>query len=250
MSLTQSQSQPQASIKQLPPWLETAAFVAPLIVHMVLPIIVGCFFAETEPDAQPAYEKLIATMGFQLFWGIGLLLYFRPTYLSHFRFKVSWLALPVGVLGCIAWVAIAGLDIEQNLLSLVGLEPLSRPAVNPFEGYSSSQQVVFLIMRFAILAVLVPLAEEIFLRGWLVRWIHDVDWNPVRISELGSKALLAPCVYGAITHPEIIAAIVWFGAVTWLMVKTKSIWSCVVAHMITNLLLGLYVLQTGSWELW
>jgi len=109
---------------------------------------------------------------------------------------------------------------------------------------------MFLAMRFSILALLVPIVEELFLRGWLVRWIEDVDWPSVRISELGFRTLLVPCVYGALTHPEIVAAVVWFGAVTWLMVKTKSIWSCVLAHMITNLLLGLYVVLTGCWELW
>jgi hypothetical protein len=49
-------------------------------------------------------------------------------------------------------------------------------------------------------------------------------------------------------HPgEFIAALVWFTLVTWLMVRTRNIWDCVVAHALTNLLLGCYVLATGKW---
>ena len=245
--MSQSQSQSVVAPGKRWPWLETAAFVAPLVVHMLLPSIVGAFFAEGD-----SWEKFVATMGVQLFWGVGLLLFFRSTYLSHFRFRVSWLAIPIGIVGFLAWVGICHLNPERSLLSLVGLENLipSRAGVDPFTEFTGSQQVTFLVMRFTILALLVPLVEELFLRGWLIRWIQDVDWTSVRITDLGFRALLVPCIYGALTHPEILAAVVWFGAVTWLMVKTKSIWSCVVAHMITNLLLGLYVVQTGNWELW
>jgi membrane protease YdiL (CAAX protease family) len=51
-------------------------------------------------------------------------------------------------------------------------------------------------------------------------------------------------------HPgELLAAAVWFSMVTWLMVKTRNIWDCVVAHAVTNLLLGVYVVATGQWQL-
>jgi membrane protease YdiL (CAAX protease family) len=47
-----------------------------------------------------------------------------------------------------------------------------------------------------------------------------------------------------------LAAIVWFSMVTWLYTRTHSIWDCVLAHATTNLLLGLYIVNTGAWELW
>ncbi len=245
--MSQPKSQTMATFVRRWPWLETVAFVAPLVVHMLLPSLVGAFFADGD-----SWEKLTATMGVQLFWGVGLLLFFSATYFSHFRFELSWLAVPVGVLGFLAWIGICHFHPEKSLLSLIGLEHLmpNRTAVNPFESFSPSQQWTFLAMRFAILALLVPIVEELLLRGWLVRWVEDVDWPSVRISDLSFRTLLVPCAYGALTHPEIIAAVVWFGTVSWLMVKTRNIWSCVLAHMITNLLLGLYVVLTGHWELW
>ena len=49
---------------------------------------------------------------------------------------------------------------------------------------------------------------------------------------------------------EAIAAIAWFSLVTVLMVRTKNVWDCVVAHAVTNLLLGIYVIWFEQWQLW
>ena len=63
--------------------------------------------------------------------------------------------------------------------------------------------------------------------------------------------MLGVAAYALMTHTsEPLAAVVWFSMVTWLYVRTKSIWDCVVAHAVTNLLLGIYVIWTGSWYLW
>ena len=50
-------------------------------------------------------------------------------------------------------------------------------------------------------------------------------------------------------HPEILAALVWFSLVSWLMVRTRNIWDCVAAHAVTNLMLGIHVVGTGHWQL-
>ena len=101
------------------------------------------------------------------------------------------------------------------------------------------------------MAVIVPLIEELFLRGWFVRWVEDPEWENLSLRGLSWKALMAASVYGVLTHPtEAIAAFVWFGLVSWLMNRTGSFWDCVVAHAVTNLLLGVYVLIFAQWHLW
>jgi hypothetical protein len=35
-----------------------------------------------------------------------------------------------------------------------------------------------------------------------------------------------------------------------LLYRTKNLWACVVAHAVSNALLGTWVVLTGSWELW
>jgi len=72
----------------------------------------------------------------------------------------------------------------------------------------------------------------------------------VPFGEVDTKAVLVVVGYAALTHPaEMFAAVAWFLLVTWLMVKTRNIWDCVAAHAVTNLLLGIYVVSTGTWHL-
>ena len=33
------------------------------------------------------------------------------------------------------------------------------------------------------------------------------------------------------------------------MLRTRNIWDCVAAHAITNLILGIYVVHSGTWRL-
>jgi hypothetical protein len=48
----------------------------------------------------------------------------------------------------------------------------------------------------------------------------------------------------------LIAALVWFSLVSFLMVRTGKFWNCVLAHAITNGLLGIYVITFHQWQLW
>jgi hypothetical protein len=76
------------------------------------------------------------------------------------------------------------------------------------------------------------------------------EWTKVPIGQVNALAVVAGTLVPMATHPgELLAAALWFSLVTWLMVKTRNIWDCVVAHAVTNLLLGVYVLCSGQWYL-
>ena len=153
------------------------------------------------------------------------------------------------------WIGICYLNVESSLLTLFGMPADllgARDGVNPFEAYpESDERMMFLIARFALLVVAVPIAEELFLRGFFMRVIDAVDWPNLPLQEIGTTGLVAGTLYGMLTHPsEFVAAAVWFSLVTWLMVKTGKFWNCVLAHAVTNLMLGTYVIATGTWYLW
>jgi CAAX prenyl protease-like protein len=108
----------------------------------------------------------------------------------------------------------------------------------------------FLAIRFFGLVAVVPLMEEFFLRGFLMRYFIDYDWWKVPFATVTPIALITGTAVPMLMHPqELLAAFVWFSMVTWLMVRTKNIWDCVVAHAVTNLLMGLWVLYSGDWWL-
>jgi CAAX prenyl protease-like protein len=236
---------------------ETVAFILPLIVFLVIANFYPDFAdSETDPDSSLAVKtKWYLTMvAGQVLIAFGLLFYFRKIYIKQFPLKLSPLSVVVGVIGVALWIGICELHIERNVFQTIGLESLAtvRPAFNPFERIpEAGLRTLFLVLRFTLLALLVPIVEELFLRGWLVRWVQDPSWETVSLSSLGWMALMTPSLYGVLTHPsEAIAAFLWFGLVTLLMYRTGNLWDCVVAHAVTNLLLGIYVVQFEAWHLW
>jgi CAAX prenyl protease-like protein len=108
--------------------------------------------------------------------------------------------------------------------------------------------------RFVRLVVVVPLVEEIFWRGFLMRWLIDPD-RPFTATPFGTYAPRAVALTTAafmLAH----APSDWFGALVfglamaWLAVRTKSLAACVAMHAVANLALGVYVMATRSWGFW
>ena len=175
----------------------------------------------------------------------------------QFPFRISLLAVVVGVVGVVVWIGLCRLDLEQELLLPLGLGQFlglgERAAYNPLAALEDNVpwMIGFLLIRFTGLAVIVPVIEEFFLRGFLMRYVVDMYWEKVPFGQASRAAIIAATVYGMLSHPaELLAAAAWFSLMTWLMLKTRNIWDCVMAHAVTNLLLGIYVLSTGHWELW
>lgn len=177
-----------------------------------------------------------------------MLIAFPGYFKAPFRF--SWLSVAVGIVGIVVWIGLWLLD-RDVLHWFNRIE--ARAAFNPFEELKEHPLPVawFLGVRLFGLVLVVPIIEEFFLRGFLMRYIDDPDWDEVPLGTAGKWAILGVFIYAGFTHPsEAIAALAWFGMVTWLYLKTGSIWNCVIAHSITNLLLAAYVLWREEWALW
>jgi CAAX prenyl protease-like protein len=110
---------------------------------------------------------------------------------------------------------------------------------------------VFLLIRFTGLVLIVPIMEEFFLRGFVLRFIIDPDdWFKVPFGTATNFVVLAGTAVPLLMHPgEVLASIVWFSGITWLMIRTRNIWDCIAAHAVTNLLMGLWVVFSGQWWL-
>ena len=178
----------------------------------------------------------------------------------EFPFRVSPLALLVGAVGIVIWVGLCRLDQEYGLLKSL-LEPVrleriiafgTRSGFNPLDRLQDNPAWAwgFLAIRFLGLAAVVPLIEEFFLRGFLMRFVVDAKWWEVPMGKVNTWAVVLATAVPVLMHPaELLAAAVWFSMVTWMYLKTRNIWDCVVAHAVTNLLLGIYVVATGEWQL-
>jgi CAAX prenyl protease-like protein len=187
---------------------------------------------------------------------IAAMLFVLPGY-RQFPFRISALAIVVGVVGVVLWIWLCQLHLEKKLFTAIGLESLAglgaRPAYNPLEQLAATPAwaYIFLAIRFVGLALVVPIIEEFFLRGLVMRFVVRENWWEVPFGEVTPLAAVVGTVVPMLMHPaELLAAAVWFSLVTWLMARTRNIWDCVVAHAVTNLLLGIYVVTQKQWQLW
>ena len=110
---------------------------------------------------------------------------------------------------------------------------------------------VFLLFRIAGSVFLVPVIEELFWRGWLMRFLISPDFMKVRFgafsaSSFGLTALLFASEHGPYWEVGLIAGILY----GWWMVRTRSLGDCILAHSITNGCLAAHVISAGQWQYW
>jgi len=108
-----------------------------------------------------------------------------------------------------------------------------------------------LALRTLRAAVFVPIAEELFWRGWLMRWIISQDFTKVPLGAWSVRAFWIVAVLFAVEHGALwdvgLAAGILYN---WWIVRTKSLGDAIVAHGITNAVLSAYVIFAGRWEYW
>lgn len=108
------------------------------------------------------------------------------------------------------------------------------------------------LARFLRLVIIVPLVEEIFWRGFLQRFLVDERFTAVPFGKYTHLSFWAVVVAFTMAHHQADwpAAFLTGAIYGWVAIKTKSLLACVLAHAVTNLLLGLYIMQTGQWGFW
>ena len=216
-----------------PAWLP---YVAPLALFLVLTSVEAQFTAE---------YPLLYTIKIVLVGGLllGLSRCYPPEGRPHVR-GLGWAVL-TGILLVFAWVLV---DRHTPHLALLG----KRISYNPFQQIANpAARAVFLGVRFFGLVVIVPIIEETFYRGFLLRYVTDMDdFRRVPVGTFSLGALGINVVLFMLSHPEWLSAALFALAMCGLLARTKNLFACIVAHAVTNLLLGLYVIHTGAWQYW
>lgn len=108
------------------------------------------------------------------------------------------------------------------------------------------------IARFARLVIIVPLIEEIFWRGFLMRYLIRDDFTQVAFGTYKPLAFFGVAGLFMLVHstPDWPAAFLTGLIFNFIAVRTKSLTACIVAHAVTNLLLGFYIMATKQWGFW
>ncbi len=106
------------------------------------------------------------------------------------------------------------------------------------------------LVRLGGSAFVIAVIEEFFWRGFLYRWIQSLDFLDIDPGRFDPKAFLIVAAVFAAVHNEWLAALatgLLYGA---FYIRTRDVWAAALAHGVTNLLLGIYVLATGNHRFW
>lgn len=100
-------------------------------------------------------------------------------------------------------------------------------------------------------AILVPILEELFWRGFLPRWIVNNDWSKVPLGTFNTLAFVGTALLFASEHGPFWEVGLLCGLIyNWWMWKTRSLGDLVLVHAVTNGALAAFVLVTKQYAYW
>ena len=118
-------------------------------------------------------------------------------------------------------------------------------------GDLSNSGPEFLTVRTLRASLVVPAAEELFWRAWLMRWLIEPEFQKVPLGAWSARAFWVVALLFASEHGSFWGVGLLAGALyNWWMVRTRSLGDLILAHGITNLCLSVYTMATGKWEYW
>ncbi len=156
------------------------------------------------------------------------------------NFKYTALAVFTGLLVFVLWI-----NLDQPWATIGSPVPF-----NPDAAPSGAWKTALLLCRLAGASIIVPLLEELFWRSWLIRAIEGKDFLSIPVGRPNLFAFAATAVLFALEHNLVVAGLVAGVIYNLLLYRGKSVAQCVLAHAVTNLALGLWVMHTGNWQFW
>ena len=216
------------------------AFMLPMAVFLVLQTLAGVlrkpggswWLAAPEYWVYPAQTLICG----------ALLIWFWRAYDFRAPRRILF-ALAIGVLVFALWIA------PQQFFGfaprLVGFDP------EIFPGQPALYWAT-VAGRFLRLVIVVPLVEEIFWRGFVLRYFINEKFTEVPIGSFSWFSFAFVTLGFGFTHSpaDWIAALVTGALYNLVAYRTRSLASCVVAHAATNLLLGIWIMATRQWGFW
>ena len=121
-----------------------------------------------------------------------------------------------------------------------------------YDPFMAGSTLGFLLAGFRLFgaSVTVPIMEELFWRSFLIRYIIQSNFQAVRLGTYTIGSFAITVVLFGLEHNLWLAGMMAGVMYNLLLYWTGRLWPCIMAHSITNLVLGLHVLATGEWYWW
>jgi CAAX prenyl protease-like protein len=216
--------------------------ILPFAVYMIL-IFVFDLIKPLMPAGVLTDHFTAITYPIKILAVTGILIYYWKSYdeLSFDKLKVVHVlgALATGVIVFVLWI-----NMDWDFATLGSSE-----AYNP-GSLNGNMYYAFLSIRLAGTALVVPVFEEIFWRSFVLRYIVNQDFTVVKIGTFTWMSFIVSSLLFGSEHYLWLAGIMAGVFYSLLLYWSRSIYACIIAHSVTNLLLGIYVIRTGNWQFW
>ena len=160
----------------------------------------------------------------------ALIVYFWKSY--KIKFKLDVISIIAGVVIFFIWVG-----MENLYPKLYDIE--FRPATDTM--------LLFKLFGFILAA---PLIEEIFTRGFLIRFIANNNFEKVPMGKFTLPSFIITVLFFGFSHNRWLVGIIAGILLNFLYYRNKSVFSAIIAHLTANLLLAIYIVYNGLWHLW
>ena len=187
-----------------------APFVTWMVLMAVLPATVGGYAVRTAATA-----AMLAVSGFEF-------------QVSSFRFG-QWSNLALGV---VVGLVVFGIWILPEQFDWAWYRKWCIIGEGGTQAVAEASKQMIAI-RLIGSAFVISVAEELFFRKWLIGFAGF--WPMVALF--------------AVEHDRWLVAAICGVAYGWLYLR-RGLGAAIVAHVTTNLVLGLWVLKTGQWQFW
>ena len=222
-----------------PRYRDAAARVAPFALYMVVLALGPVLRAGLPPSVDPRWLYSV-----QVALPLAALVWLWPSF-GELRLRPlptvgdMLLACAVGVVVFLLWIR---LDSEPWVMgSTEGFDP---------RDHGGRIRAELVAVRLFGAALVVPVMEELFWRSFIFRWLAKPRFLEVDPRTVGAIPLLVSSALFATEHNLWLAGLLAGLAYGWLYLKTGTLWAPVVAHAVTNGVLGAWVIATGSWTFW
>jgi exosortase E/protease (VPEID-CTERM system) len=166
------------------------------------------------------------------------LCYFRRSY-KGLGWQWTWQAPAIGVAVFVIWILLEP-DVDSSKTALSqGLAELENGTAK-----------VWLVFRVLGSVFMVPLAEELAFRGYLIRKLIAKDFENVPLGQFSWFSFVLTSVLFGLLHERWLAGTLAGMGYALALYHRRQLGDAVVAHMTTNALIAIFVLTQARWSLW
>jgi exosortase E/protease (VPEID-CTERM system) len=210
-------------------WNPTAVYLGPLLALIATALATGL----VSTDFDYLYPLRFVTVG-------AVLWTYRDRFVAIRDYWPSWESIGLGVTVFVVWLA---LEPRPDLTRLAAWG-------ERFDAMPASAHAGWLVFRVLGSVIIVPIAEELAFRGYLLRRLISPEFTEVSARRFSwASFLLSSLAFGAL-HQRWLAGTIAGMGFALAQRRRGELGDAIVAHAVSNALIAADVLFLGAWWLW